>query len=158
MSKDGEMICKEKETELERMVAKMTEMQYEYAKELFSLINQATSMGEERVLTYLYNVQDNALPGQLTEELQLSTGRIANILKQLEKKEYIERQRGDQDKRSVIVSLTEKGRQFAAQKYQENVQSHRMMIELLGEEDTKEFLRIFEKVFEILRTTLDGRP
>ena len=156
MSQDVEMI--QKEQELEYLTAQMTQMQYEYAKEIFMLINQATSMGEERVLTYLYSVQDHVLPGQLTEELQLSTGRIANILKQLEAKGFIERDRRDRDKRRVEVSLTDKGKQFAAEKYQENEQSHRMLIQMLGAEETKEFLRISEKIFQIGRKMLDGRP
>ena len=151
---DDEMLWKGNEAELEHMTVMVTEMQYKYTKDIFMLINQAASMGEERVLTYLYKEQDNVLPGQLTEELQLSTGRIANILKRLEEKGYIERQRRDKDKRRVEVSLTEKGKAFAAEKYQENLQSHRMLLERLGEEDAKELLRIFEKVFQIGRTMI----
>lgn len=143
--------------ELERMVTRMTEMHYKYTRDILSMMEQVTSVGEERVLEYLYRNQDSVPPGQLTEELQLSTGRIANILRQLEDKGYIERSRRNQDKRMVEVSLTETGRESAAARYQETIAAHRALLAQLGEKDGEEFLRLLEKVFQIGKAMLSGR-
>lgn len=48
--------------------------------------------------------------GELADSMDLTSGRIANILKSLEKKDLIFREKASGDKRYVIAGLTDKGR------------------------------------------------
>ena len=48
--------------------------------------------------------------GELSRRLYLDSGTLTPLLKKLEKAGYVERTRGKEDERVVIVSLTEQGR------------------------------------------------
>ncbi len=49
---------------------------------------------------------------QITEKLLLNTNTVSPLLKRMEKMGVVERSRSDQDERSVVVRLTENGRQL----------------------------------------------
>ncbi len=53
---------------------------------------------------------DNLPVNQITEKLLLNTNTISPLLKRMEKLELIQRQRSQEDERSVMVQLTEKGK------------------------------------------------
>lgn len=56
--------------------------------------------------------QDGVTINQITEKLMLDTNTVSPMLKRIEKLEFIERNRNTKDERSVIISLTEKGRKL----------------------------------------------
>ncbi len=49
---------------------------------------------------------------QITEKLRLNTNTLSPLLKRMEKMELLERNRSCEDERSVIVQLTERGKQL----------------------------------------------
>ena len=65
--------------------------------------------GEMKVLSYIHHENSEMLPGQLSSSLNMTAGRIAGILRSLEKKGYIIRRTDENDRRKVLVSITEKG-------------------------------------------------
>ena len=69
----------------------------------------------------------------------------------LSKKGYIERVVDLQDKRKIKVFITDKGRIFAQQRRAEIEDYFKKMLEMLGEEDTKEYLRLYRKVNQIIK-------
>ena len=52
---------------------------------------------------------DSVAVKQLTEELMLDTGTVTPLLKRMEAKGMLQRQRSQEDERIVLVSLTEQG-------------------------------------------------
>ena len=84
-------------------------MHEEYFRESFQLGARFSTPGEDGILLCLLANDQEMLPGELLEKTGLTTGRIANILKALEKKDLISRLRDGGDKRKVHVRLTEKG-------------------------------------------------
>ena len=71
------------------------------------------SQGEKRILGYLtFFKNEGASSGELSEKLFLSTPRVASALNSLSKKGFIERNRDENDKRIVIVTITEAGKSF----------------------------------------------
>lgn len=52
---------------------------------------------------------------QISERLMLNTNTLSPLLKRMEKAEIIERNRSNQDERSVIIQLTEKGKRLKTQ-------------------------------------------
>lgn len=106
------------------------------------------SKGEIGILTYLSFFKNKVLPGDLSSALKISTGRTAIALKSLEKKNMITREKDDYDKRRVIVSVTDKGKAYAKSQKDKALNNLSTMFEFLGEDDTKELIRIYKRIYD----------
>lgn len=58
---------------------------------------------------------DSLSVNQITEKLLLNTNTLSPLLKRMEKLELLQRNRSSKDERSVIIQLTEKGKQLKIQ-------------------------------------------
>lgn len=122
------------------------------------VLNNLTDLfhGELGALTYLLNQHDSANAKDLSQKLRINTSRVAAILNSLEKKGYIERRQDPRDKRMVRVLLTEAGIRYAEKRREEVIDLAAGTLAYLGEEDTREWLRIVgrlrERADEIVRT------
>lgn len=67
--------------------------------------------GEMRVLSFIFHEDCRLLPGQIASSLEMTGGRIAGILRSLEKKGYITRQTDVADRRKIYVIITECGKE-----------------------------------------------
>lgn len=104
-----------------------------------------SSKGEIALMIYISN-HDNVSPGQLSEVLKVGSGRVANALKNLEKKDYIIRKNANDDHRKTIIFLTEKGKNFVTKSKEEGRKNIFSIYDALGEEDSEHLLRIIEKL------------
>ena len=104
-----------------------------------------SSKGEIALMIYISN-HDNVSPGQLSEVLKVGSGRVANALKNLEKKYYIIRKNDNEDHRKTIIFLTEKGKEFVTKSKEEGRKNIFSIYDALGEEDSEHLLRIIEKL------------
>ncbi len=102
--------------------------------------------GEYGVLRYLAFVQNHVSAGLLTEQLHVVPGRMTDILKSLEYKKLIERQRDEADRRKVNVVITEEGRKQAKEMRQYISDEYQGMFQLLGKKDTEELIRLLKIV------------
>lgn len=136
---------------------------HEEAKELLSylIINERIghliqgnileiAKGEMAVLIYLIDEKNGANALDISQRFRVNTSRVAAILNSLSKKNYIERKPDPLDKRKIQVFITSKGRQFGEEKREYVLTCIERMLELLGEEDTREYLRIMKKISTIL--------
>ncbi len=137
---------------LDVLALEFTDMQLKYSKEISAFLDRASAFGQDRILIYLYKENDHILVGDLTNELQMSTGRIANILKELERKGYILRIQQREDKRKYEVCLTKSGKNYSRELYADMVANHRALMEQLGETDGEQFLKLSEKVLRFRKT------
>lgn len=105
------------------------------------------STGENGVLYQLYQSKDKRiLAGDLARSMGLTSGRIANILKQLENKQYVVRVSGKNDRRQVNVTLTDKGKEHIEKVYRQNISDLKNQLEFLGEKDAEDYIRILRKL------------
>ena len=133
-------------TELAQELFRLRTLEYEKGSD--AKIAYA-STGENGVLYRLYiSETGEALAGDLARGMGLTSGRIANILKQLESKNYVVRSSGEKDRRKVYVALTEEGRTHIEDVYQGNLRDIETYLEKLGEEDAKEYIRILGRLLE----------
>ncbi|MCI8748987.1 MAG: MarR family transcriptional regulator [Lachnospiraceae bacterium] len=102
--------------------------------------------GEYGVLRYLLYVQDKTSPGVLTEQLHVVPGRMTDILNSLESKGFIKRQKSDEDRRRVVVCITESGRDEAFQKMEYIRNEYQGLFKILGQKDTEELIRLLRIV------------
>ncbi|MDE6615774.1 MAG: MarR family transcriptional regulator [Lachnospiraceae bacterium] len=98
--------------------------------------------GEYGVLRYLLYVQDKTSAGVLTEQLHVVPGRMTDILNSLETKGFIKRQKSDEDRRRVVVCITESGRDEAFQKMEYIRNEYQGLFKILGRKDTEELIRL----------------
>ena len=105
--------------------------------------------GEMFILNFLINCQTDALPSELATAMNTSTARIAVALKSLESKELIQRRIDKDDRRKVIVSITEEGKRIVLSERQEMRDRMVRILTELGEEDTREYIRIVERITKI---------
>lgn len=104
--------------------------------------------GENVLLSYLHEFKVST-PSVLAVVLDVTPARIAAILRSLEKKDFIFRGIDLEDKRRVVVELTEKGFEFA-EKLRRDIAEHSLaLFESLGENDATEFLRLIKKISEV---------
>lgn len=103
--------------------------------------------GELFVLNYLYDHDTIVHPKELSENLSVSTARIASLLKHMEEKELIVRTPDPEDSRQIIVRLTPAGK-HTIQKYRKDVLSYlARTLENLGPDDAREYIRIQKKIY-----------
>ena len=112
------------------------------------VINDA-GRGESFVLRFIFDNEGDILPSEISKEVKLSTARIATTLNSLESKELITRKIDPQDRRKIIVRITDEGRTIATKQHQVVIDEIAEMLEKLGEHDAKEYVRILGKIADL---------
>lgn len=118
------------------------------------------SEGEIAILGMLSATGESLAPGDIADRLQLSSSRIANALKTLERKGFVTREINPADRRGIIVSITPEGVAFGRARFDEAIACMRGLISDLGEEDASELARILERIqgFIVERTGIKPPP
>jgi len=104
------------------------------------------SRGEIGTLLFLVFEKDGAFVGEISDRLSLTSGRMATVIKHLERKQYILKKQAKNDRRKMIINVTQKGRDF--------VEKHGKMVhdriynilKFLGEEDAMNYVRINKRL------------
>ncbi len=104
------------------------------------------SKGEMATMLYLVVENDHAIAGDISKRLSLTSGRMASVLKSLEKKGLIEKSKSHTDKRQTIVSVTQKGRAMMDSHGKKVFKRTINVLKFLGEEDAKTFVRIMKRL------------
>ena len=112
-------------------------------------INEAFQ-GEAFVLHFIFLHGGDVLPGEISNEMDVSSARVAAALNSLENKGLITRQIDKSDRRKILVRLTQEGELLAEKHHQAVVEDAANMLTLLGEHDAKEYVRIISRLAEII--------
>lgn len=102
--------------------------------------------GERFVLFYLLTHHSTAHPRDLSQNMLVSTARIAALLGRMEEKQLINRSQDPRDNRQVIVTLLPRGEKVIQQIRVTAIQSVARMLESLGPKDAAEYLRLQRKI------------
>lgn len=110
--------------------------------------------GEIFILKYLYTKDTPASPSELSEALSSSTARISAALGTLEKKGQIQREIDTTNRRYILVTITEAGRERIRANMQ-RMKNHLVQVFTeMGEADAREFVRLSKRFFEIAQRTM----
>ena len=101
------------------------------------------------ILHYISVSTGEVCAGDISKEFNVSTARTAVVLKTLAKKEFIETCTSENDRRRVVVKITEKGQLALKKTEDELVEFMKLLIAKIGEDDLKEFVRIFAKINQL---------
>lgn len=107
--------------------------------------SEAGHHGQNRVLALLM-IQDGASQKDLAYLLGIRPQSLSEVLDHLEKSGLIERQRSEQDKRVIHVSLTEAGRERSTKVAEDRKKSATDMLSVLSEEEKDQLATIMDKI------------
>ena len=113
--------------------------------------------GECFVLRCLARSKAPLLPSDLSEQSHASTARIAVVLNTLEKKGLISRATDPTDRRRILVSLTNVGQEYVAVVRTQLREDMKHLLEELGEQDAREYLRITKRILQISQEEFEER-
>lgn len=115
---------------------------------LDSLLGQRranVSRGEMGVLGFL-GQRGTASPTDLAKSLSVTTARIANTLKALERKGLVRRKVNPNDRRGVIVTITPEGRRFGEGQYRAAVADTKDLLAPLTEGERSQLASLVERL------------
>jgi len=105
--------------------------------------------GELFVLKYIAQKNAEVTPSEISDAMQTSTARVSAALNALEKKGQIHREIDRTNRRNILVTITDAGREridaVARQMRQQMVDA---LVEM-GEQDAIEFVRLSKRFMEI---------
>ena len=121
-----------------------------YYMEAFSQLTEFLQ-GELYVLHFLSQNKGMEInPSILSDRLHISRPRITAALTALRNKGYVETEMSEDDRRRILVILTDEGLTFIENK-QKNVENNfELFVEGLGEENASELIRLVELTVEIM--------
>jgi len=105
--------------------------------------------GELFILKFLYERESAVIPSEISGAMHSSNARISAALGSLEKKGQIHREIDTTNRRNILVTITEKGRERIRASTK---QMHRHMVDIfneMGEQDAVEFARLLKRFSEI---------
>ena len=113
--------------------------------------------GEMAVMRALILAGGSLTPSELANRAWVSNARIANILRALETKGWVERENSKTDRRRVHVTVTDKGFHDLEIKRRELEDRTAAFLEQFGETDTQEMVRLLRRFNEIIDRNQERR-
>ena len=110
---------------------------------------RSLSEGEAGVMFCLFEKRSPMSAGELSRSMHIGSGGVANLLNSLEKKGCVCREMNPEDRRGVMVTLSDAGRQLIEDKQREALDMTAGMLRRLGREDTENLIRIYRKMLDI---------
>lgn len=99
------------------------------------------------MLSAMYN-REPVRPSEIAKKMGVTLPAVSHHINALEKEGYIERLPDENDKRVLLISLSEKGKKLDDEMREKFFQNICNLVEYLGEEDSKELIRLMKKVLE----------
>jgi Transcriptional regulators len=102
--------------------------------------------GEAFVLSYVSEHEGNVIPSDISNAMGITSARVAAALNGLEGKGLVTRRIDTEDRRRILIDLTDAGREKVQEQKQMMVGFVTGMLQYLGENDAKEYIRIMKKL------------
>lgn len=109
-----------------------------------------SNVGIRAILKYLSEANETVTAGKISDHMNVSTARVAVLLKKMVAKGLIERTSDPIDRRIVVVRLSEHGAE-TAEKVREGLYEHiGAMIDKVGMERMLEFAAISKEIRDVM--------
>ncbi|MCR5144144.1 MAG: MarR family transcriptional regulator [Lachnospiraceae bacterium] len=106
--------------------------------------------GMRYVMAYLHEKGTSVTPGEISKDCEMTTARVAVVLKKLEAKGYILRETDQEDKRRSVIFLTDKGKEKTRKGFQRIYDTVGNIIDEVGMERLKAFYDTFMDIRKVL--------
>lgn len=141
--------------DIEHTAYELNRLHIDHAKLLSKVADALSSNGETGVMLWLNQQDGEVFAVDIIEHFGLTPGRVANIVKKLEEKGYIQRRQSYEDLRKSYIRLTDSGSLYTNDLYKRMNANHLQIIKALGEEDTAHAMRILQKIISFLDSGFD---
>lgn len=121
--------------------------------ELMQLLNGAKA-GIGFVLNMLNSADHPVTAGEISNAMNVSTARVAVLLRKMVNKKYITKEADKSDGRITIVKLTELGKQTAAAMQREMHEHLSVIIDSLGMDKINQFIALSNEIKTVAETKL----
>ena len=101
---------------------------------------------QKRILILLLEEGGGMTQKELTNRLEVQPGSVSEVLGKLESTGFIRRMPNDVDRRTIDISLTEKGETMAREAHEHRCERHRQMFTALSDEEKQTLLGLLEKI------------
>lgn len=132
-----------------RLAVEFLEQMYSFRKIKPLKSIDESLQGEIFAINYIAIHGDDVLPGEISNDMDVSSARVAQTLNNLEKKGLITRRIDPNDRRKILVTLTPEGKTFSEMHRKHILETVVKMLEMLGEDDAREFVRIMARLVKI---------
>ena len=119
---------------------------FQYAKVLNRINDDLAYSGEDGIIVWLGQRDKPCNAVDIAENFNLSAGRVANIIKQLENKGYVFRIQDGTDLRKRTIKLTDEGSRYAKRRFEHIIHTQMKLFEKIGYDDSVELVRIMRKL------------
>jgi DNA-binding MarR family transcriptional regulator len=99
---------------------------------------------------YAFRGQDSSTMTELADNIGAKLPSMTMMIDNLAEEGLVERARDEQDRRKVIVRLTDKGLQIREEFLEQRKQIAQQLFAKLSKEDEQELMRLLERVCDIL--------
>lgn len=106
--------------------------------------------GENMALGFIRAEGGSTYPKEIELAMGISSARVAAIIKKLEQRGFVRRTGDKVDRRKTLVTLTENGQKVAKETESKIIYTLDQMFEVLGKEDSENFVRIIDKLIKNL--------
>lgn len=110
-----------------------------------------TQAGLGAVMRLLYMEKEPITAGAISEQLGISTARVAVLLKKLEAKGTITRLRDPSDARKTLVQLTDDGTAWIQKTWKEIRAQMGKVIDTVGEERLLDFFEVAREIQKVMQ-------
>ncbi len=110
-----------------------------------------TSAGIGAVLAFLFESGKPMTAGSISKFMNVSTARVAVLLKKMETRGFICRATGAEDARTVVVSLTELGSETVVKLRENLYQDIGRLIDTIGMERLIEYTNISKEIHSVMK-------
>lgn len=115
--------------------------------------HQDLKPSEGRLLGKLYfSGKETIKASDLSGQLEITPAAVTHLVNPLEEAGYLERLPDPNDRRVVLIGLTDKGKEFAQVLISDANQRLAGLIEHLGEEDSIRFIHLMSKTLDYFTT------
>lgn len=126
------------------------EMLHEVARTEMVINLVSLVQGEDAFLLRLY-INQKMSPKQLCEELYVTKGRISALVNSLSKREYIKLDINPEDRRSILIELSESGTHYLEKKLNDAQNHFELIFKLAGYETVLMFVESMKSIVEKMR-------
>ena len=102
------------------------------------------------VLNYLEQADGEVNAGDLSKKLNVSTARIAVLLKKMEQNGWITRHASQEDARRIIVEITPAGIALVDEMREQTLQKIELLLDQISREDLETYIRISNQIKAII--------
>ncbi|WP_433943021.1 MarR family winged helix-turn-helix transcriptional regulator [Paenibacillus sp. SN-8-1] len=133
-------------TELLKHLSRLYESHYQMWQKEWNKRNTNGLSRNHELILHLLNEESPQNPSKLAASLKITTGGVTGLADTLVKAGLIHRTRGEQDRRSVHLEITDAGRAIVADTRQQGNTQFSSFFEMLSDEELLQLTNLYKKL------------